>query len=100
VIEVDEGLVALVVLDAGWIAQLYVDPEWTGRGLGSRLVNLAKELHPNGLDLCAWRKGGSPATAPAEVTGTAVRRRSSTRETRDPVVFRYLPPPISPGGSP
>jgi GNAT superfamily N-acetyltransferase len=55
VIEVDEGLVALVVLDAGWIAQLYVDPEWTRRGLGSRLVNLAKELHPNGLDLWTFQ---------------------------------------------
>jgi len=55
VIEVDEGLVALLVLDNRWLAQLYVDPELTGRGLGSRLVNLAKELHPNGLDLWTFQ---------------------------------------------
>jgi GNAT superfamily N-acetyltransferase len=55
VIEVDEGLVALLVLDNRWIAQLYVDPAWTGRGLGSRLVDLAKELHPNGLDLWTFQ---------------------------------------------
>jgi GNAT superfamily N-acetyltransferase len=39
----------------GWLAHLYVEPEWTGRGLGSRLVNLAKELHPNGLDLWTFQ---------------------------------------------
>jgi GNAT superfamily N-acetyltransferase len=55
VIEIDGGLVALLVLDNGWLAQLYVDPEWTGRGLGSRLVNLAKELHPNSLDLWTFQ---------------------------------------------
>ena len=55
VIEADEGLVAMLVLDNGWLAQLYVDPEWTGRGLGSRLVKLAKELHPNGLDLWTFQ---------------------------------------------
>jgi GNAT superfamily N-acetyltransferase len=55
VIEADGGLVALLVLDNGWLAQLCVDPEWTGRGLGSRLVNLAKELRPDGLDLWTFQ---------------------------------------------
>jgi GNAT superfamily N-acetyltransferase len=43
--------VALLVLAAGWIEHLYVDPEWTGRGLGSRLVAQAKRLSPDGLEL-------------------------------------------------
>jgi hypothetical protein len=34
VIEANEGLVALLVLDKGWVTQLYVDANWTGRGLG------------------------------------------------------------------
>jgi GNAT superfamily N-acetyltransferase len=55
VIEVDKGLVALMVIDNAWLTQLYVDPEWTGRGLGSRLLNLAKELNPNGLDLWTFQ---------------------------------------------
>src|SRR5215208_1056475 len=55
VIEIDGSLVAFLVLDNGWLAHLYVAPEWTGRGLGSRLVNLAKELHPNGLDLWTFQ---------------------------------------------
>jgi GNAT superfamily N-acetyltransferase len=34
-----------------WINQLYVDPRHTGRGLGSRLVEVAKSVYPEGLDL-------------------------------------------------
>jgi len=50
VIEAGDGPVALMVLDNGWIDQLYVDPAWTGRGLGSRLIEVAKARHPR-LDL-------------------------------------------------
>ena len=49
------GIVALLVLDGGWVEHLHVDPEWTGHGLGSRLVDLAKERHPDGLDLWTFQ---------------------------------------------
>jgi GNAT superfamily N-acetyltransferase len=52
VIDEDDGaIVALLVLEPGWIDQLYVDPRRTGRGLGSRLVDVAKAVYPEGLDL-------------------------------------------------
>ena len=44
-------VVALLVLQSGWINQLYVDPRHTGRGLGSHLVEVAKTVYPEGLDL-------------------------------------------------
>jgi GNAT superfamily N-acetyltransferase len=47
----DDLPVALLVLDGGWIDQLYVDPKWTGQGLGSVLVGIAKERRPKYLDL-------------------------------------------------
>lgn len=50
VLDEGEALVAMLVLRDGWIDQLYVDPTWTGRGLGSRLIDLAKGRHA-GLDL-------------------------------------------------
>lgn len=50
-----ENLIALLVLDDGWIDQLYVDPQWTGQGLGSVLVDLAKELRPERLDLWTFQ---------------------------------------------
>lgn len=42
---------AVLVLDGDWIDQLYVEPACTGRGLGSRLVELAKARRPEGLQL-------------------------------------------------
>ena len=44
-------VVGLIVLDGGWVDQLYVDPAHTGRGLGSGLLDLAKAQRPDGLDL-------------------------------------------------
>jgi GNAT superfamily N-acetyltransferase len=55
IVEVDGPVVALLVLDGHWIDQLYVDPEWTGRGFGSQLVALAKTLRPSGLELWAFQ---------------------------------------------
>lgn len=41
----------LMVLDADWVEQLYTDPAWTGCGLGTRFVELAKQRRPGGLQL-------------------------------------------------
>lgn len=47
-----ESVVAVMVLDgADWLEQLYVDPQAAGRGIGSRLVELAKQRRPDGLQL-------------------------------------------------
>lgn len=48
----DDGApLGLMVLDGDWLAHLYVDPEWTGRGLGARFLTLAKQRRPRGLQL-------------------------------------------------
>jgi GNAT superfamily N-acetyltransferase len=44
-----------MVLDDGWIDQLYVDPMRTGNGLGSALIDFAKERSPEALDLWTFR---------------------------------------------
>jgi GNAT superfamily N-acetyltransferase len=44
-------VVGLLVLDDDWIDQLYVDPGWTGRGVGRRLVDVAKRERPRSLRL-------------------------------------------------
>jgi GNAT superfamily N-acetyltransferase len=54
VAEQDGVLVAVMVLDGSSVEQLYVLPEWTGRGVGSRLIERAKELRPQGLRLWAF----------------------------------------------
>ncbi len=44
-------MVGLLVLDGEWIDQLYVDPAYLGRGIGSRLLELAKRERPGRLRL-------------------------------------------------
>lgn len=55
VAEVDGAVVGLLVLDSGWVDQLYVDPDHTGRGLGSQLLDLAKQQRPDGLELWTFQ---------------------------------------------
>jgi ribosomal protein S18 acetylase RimI-like enzyme len=40
-----------MVLDGDWVGQLYLDPGSIGRGLGTRLLELAKARRPGGLQL-------------------------------------------------
>lgn len=47
----DGTVVGLMALSDTMIEQLYVAPEWIGRGLGRRFVGLAKQRRPDGLDL-------------------------------------------------
>ena len=47
-------LVGLLVLDADWIDQLYVDPELTRSGIGAKLMAAAKRERPDGLRLWAF----------------------------------------------
>jgi GNAT superfamily N-acetyltransferase len=51
VAEADECIVGVVVVDAGWVTQLYVDPSHQRQGLGSALLERAMERSPEGLDL-------------------------------------------------
>jgi GNAT superfamily N-acetyltransferase len=41
----------VLVLHEDWVDQLYVEPGFTGMGLGSRLMELAKSRRPAGLQL-------------------------------------------------
>lgn len=51
VAEVDGSVGGLVVVDAGWITQLYVTPSRQRQGLGSVLLARAQARSPEGLDL-------------------------------------------------
>jgi len=55
VAEAGGRVVAMMALDDEGIDQLYVLPEWIGRGVGRRFVELAKERRPDGLQLYTFQ---------------------------------------------
>jgi ribosomal protein S18 acetylase RimI-like enzyme len=48
-------VVGMMALSDDMIEQLYVAPAWTGRGIGTRLMTMAKERRPDGLDLYTFQ---------------------------------------------
>ena len=55
----DGRVVALMALSDAKVEQLYVAPDWIGRGLGRRLLNLAKTRRPTGLELYCFQVNAS-----------------------------------------
>jgi GNAT superfamily N-acetyltransferase len=52
----DDGtVVGVLALSAGWLDQLYLDPDRRGQGLGDRFVALAKSRQPRGLQLWTFQ---------------------------------------------
>ncbi|MFF7646598.1 GNAT family N-acetyltransferase [Streptomyces canus] len=51
----EEQVVGLMVLAGDVLSQLYLDPDWRGRGIGDRFVALAKERTPQGLSLWTFQ---------------------------------------------
>ncbi len=58
----------MLALRPGWLEQLYVLPDWQGRGVGSALVEHAKRLQPSGLQLWVFASN-KPAIAFYEPRG-------------------------------
>ena len=55
VAESEGAAVGMMALHDGWIEQLYLDPDWRGRGIGDRFVQLAKARFPDGLELWTFQ---------------------------------------------
>jgi GNAT superfamily N-acetyltransferase len=53
--EVDGRAVGVLVLDGEEVDQLYVDPDWQRRGIGSQLMRLAQTRRPEGLALWTFQ---------------------------------------------
>ncbi len=54
-VDPDGRIAGFMSLTPDFLDQLYVRPGRTGRGIGSRLVDLAKTLRPGGLDLYTFQ---------------------------------------------
>ena len=50
-----EAVVGFLALEPGWVDHLYLEPSRTGEGIGTQLLDHAKSVQPEGLDLWAFR---------------------------------------------
>ncbi|MGW4564346.1 GNAT family N-acetyltransferase [Streptomyces sp. NPDC004561] len=85
-----DRIVGVMVLNGDLLSQLYLDPEWRGRGIGDRFVMLAKERSPNGLTLWTFQVN-KPAHRFYERHGFTAEEHTdgSGNEEREPDV-RYV----------
>ena len=93
VAEQDGALGGILVLDGEFLDQLYVDPDLTGRGIGARLLDVAKRERPNGLRLWTFATNAG-AQRFYERHGFVEVRRTDGRdnEERAPdVLYEYRP---------
>jgi GNAT superfamily N-acetyltransferase len=93
----DGSLVAVMVLEDGWLGQLYVDEPYTGRGIGADLVALAKRRRPDGLQLWTFESNTGAQRFYERHGFVAVERTDGHANEEGAPDIRYVWPP--PGGT-
>jgi GNAT superfamily N-acetyltransferase len=83
-----EAIVGLLVLGDGWVEHLYVEPDRTGQGIGSALLDHAKSEQPSGLDLWAFQSNTGARRFYERHGFTAIAFTDDENEERAPDV-RY-----------
>jgi GNAT superfamily N-acetyltransferase len=88
------AVLGILVLEGDWVEQLYVDPDLTGRGIGSDLLAVAKRERPGGLRLWTFASN-TGAQRFYERHGFVAVRRTDGRdnEERAPDVLYELQAP-------
>lgn len=56
VAEVNHSVVGFIALEGNNLGHLYISPAFQGRGIGDKLLALAKELRPDGLKLWTFQR--------------------------------------------
>jgi GNAT superfamily N-acetyltransferase len=76
------ALAGILVLEGEWVHQLYVDPDLTGRGIGSRLLAVARRERPGGLRLWTFASNAG-AQRFYERHGFVAVRRTDGRDNEE-----------------
>ena len=90
----DDAVIGFMSLRDSWVEQLYVRQPWTGRGIGSRLLALAKQARPHGLELWTFQVNAGARRFYERNGFTAVEMTNGAgNEERQPDV-RYVWAPL------
>jgi GNAT superfamily N-acetyltransferase len=91
VAERDGAVAGILVLDGDFVDQLYVEPQLTGRGIGSALLDVAKRERPAGLQLWTFQSNAGAQRFYERHGFVAVRRTDGRdNEERAPdVLYAY-----------
>lgn len=84
------GIVAVMVLSADWIDQLYVGPGWTGRGIGSEMLATARSRRPGGLQLWAFQSNTGARRFYERHGFTEAERTDGSRNEEQAPDIRYV----------
>ena len=93
VAEADGKVVGFAAVAPGWLNHLYVEPDWQGRGIGHRLLDLAKERSPEEVLLWTFARN-ERARRFYENAGFAVIEETdgAGNEEQEPdVLYRWRP---------
>jgi GNAT superfamily N-acetyltransferase len=86
------GPVGLIVLEGHWVDQLYVDPGSTGVGIGTRLLDLAKDRRPDGLRLWTFAANAGARRFYERHGFVVVQETDGDNEEQAPdVCYQWLP---------
>lgn len=92
----DPVAMAFLAIDGDWVHSLYVRPGWSGQGVGTALLDLAKVLRPGGFALWVFESNGRAHRFYQRHGMVAVRRTDgSANEERSPDIHMMWP-----GGDP
>lgn len=86
----DATSVGFLAIEGHQLDQLYVDPDLTGRGIGSSLLSLAKKKRPDGLSLWTFTANAGARRFYERHGFVPVRATSGDNEEQAPdVLYRW-----------
>ena len=93
VAEVNEQVVGFIALEGDHVDHLYIAPLFQGRGIGDKLLAMAKGLRPSGLTLWTFqRKARARRFYEARGFVASEFNEGSRNEEREPdVLYAWLP---------
>ncbi|WP_171166606.1 GNAT family N-acetyltransferase [Streptomyces sp. I05A-00742] len=89
-----DAVVGVMVLDGEDLDQLYLAPAWQRRGLGGRLVGLAKERRPGGLSLWTFEINDAARSFYERHGFVAVERTDGSGNEENEPDVRYVWRPV------